>query len=70
MLIGDCQKGEWEGERERYSCVIVCAAPHAPEKAVKRKVLVMKASLRPKISENLDQIIRKPVCLPISNLPV
>ena len=39
----------------------VCAAPHAPEKTVNRKTVNNIRGLRPKISLNLDKMMRKPV---------
>ena len=47
--------------RLTYSCVKVCAAPHAAEKTVKRKTASNIRGLRPKMSLNLDKIMRKPV---------
>lgn len=39
----------------------VCAAPHAAEKTVKRKTASRIRGLRPKMSLNLDVMMRKPV---------
>ena len=43
-----------------YSCVKVCAAPHAAEKTVNRKTASKIRGLRPKMSLNLDNMMRKP----------
>ncbi|CAG8957351.1 hypothetical protein HYFRA_00010777 [Hymenoscyphus fraxineus] len=43
-----------------YSCVILCAAPQAPEKTVKTRSEVKRSDFRPKISLNFAQIIRRP----------
>ena len=45
----------------KYSCVVVCDAPQAPENRTKITTDVITVSFRPKISLNFDQMIRKPI---------
>lgn len=49
-----------EFEKATSSCVVVCAAPHAPEKAVRRNTAVMIVDFRPNTSLSLDQMINVP----------
>lgn len=44
-----------------HSCVIVWAAPQAPEKIVKIERKVIRISLRPRISLNFAEIIKNPI---------
>ena len=44
-----------------YRSVRLCAAPHAAEKIVNRNTVRMIRGLRPKMSLDLDKMIRKPI---------